>query len=73
MRTTVHLDADVEAAVAALRAADGIGISEAVNRLVRAGQAAAAPANSYEHRTADLGLAVGIANVGDVLDLLDGA
>lgn len=73
MRTTVNLDADVEAAVAALRASDGIGVSEAVNRLARAGLTAAGPATRYEHRTADLGLAVDVTNIGDVLDLLDEA
>ncbi|MEE8599801.1 hypothetical protein [Euzebya tangerina] len=56
-----------------LRRAEGIGISEAVNRLIRAGLAAPPAARPYLHRTAAVGITVDVANVGEVLDLLDQA
>ena len=59
------------AAIDELRRAEGIGVSEAVNRLVREGLAKARPAAPYRHRSVQLGLKVDVANVGDVLDLLD--
>ncbi|MBA2263154.1 MAG: ribbon-helix-helix protein, CopG family, partial [Chloroflexi bacterium] len=37
MRTTVTLDKDVAAAVRRLRLSEGMGLSEALNRLARAG------------------------------------
>ena len=37
MRTTVNLDDDVAAEAERLKRAEGIGLSEAVNRLARAG------------------------------------
>ena len=71
MRTTFKLDPDVAAEVERLRREEGIGISEAVNRLIRSGMAKAEPAKGYEHRSVDLGLRVDVANIGEVLELLD--
>jgi hypothetical protein len=44
MRTTLSLDDDVAAAVQRLREERHVGLSEAVNELIRAGLAAPAPA-----------------------------
>lgn len=72
MRTTLTLDADVAAALEALQRAEGIGVSEAANRLIRAGLVSSAPDRAdYVHRTADVGIKVDVSNIGDVLDLLD--
>ncbi|HEU0168187.1 MAG TPA: ribbon-helix-helix protein, CopG family, partial [Chloroflexota bacterium] len=48
MRTTVTLDDDVAAAASELRRQEGIGLSEAVNRLARAGLAR--PAKRYVYK-----------------------
>jgi Arc/MetJ family transcription regulator len=71
MRTTITLDDDVSAEVERLRRETGVGASEAVNQLIRAGMSNAQPRFSYEHRSADVGLKVDVTNVAAVLDLLD--
>jgi hypothetical protein len=70
MRTTVTLADDVAAAVERLRREQSIGVSEAINRLARAGLTAREERAPYVHRSFDLGLKVDVANVGEVLDLL---
>lgn len=72
MRTTVTFDNDVAAAVAELRRKRSIGLSEAVNELIRAGLRRQLPAEPFELRTHDLGLRVDVTNVAEALDLLDG-
>jgi len=71
MRTTFTLDDDVAAVVEALRRSEGIGISEAVNRLIRAGLAQPERRIRYIHRSADLGITVDVTDIGAVLELLD--
>jgi hypothetical protein len=71
MRTTVDLDADVEAAVRELMRTTGIGKSQALNELARRGAARRAPRQRYEHRSVDLGLKIDVSNVGEVLGMLD--
>ncbi|MCB1253945.1 MAG: CopG family transcriptional regulator [Austwickia sp.] len=72
MRTTITVSDDVAAEMERLRRVEGLGPSEALNRLARRGMAARdAPPRPYVHRTADLGLMVDVSNIGDVLDLLD--
>lgn len=73
MRTTFTLDDDVAAEVERIRREEGIGISEAVNRLIRSGLARKKPRSTYQHKTADVGLRVDVTNVAEVLDLLDGS
>lgn len=73
MRTTFTLDDDVAAEVERLRREEGIGISEAVNRLIRQGLAAPRRRKRYEQRSADVGLRVDVTDIGAVLDLLDEA
>jgi hypothetical protein len=72
MRTTVNLDDDVASEVAKLQRERGLGLSAAVNELVRAGFQAARPEFHYEHVTHDMGALVDISDVADVLELLDG-
>ena len=73
MRTTVTLDDDVAAAIDSLRREEGVGVSEAVNRLVRAGLVRRRDVRPFRQRTADLAFTVDVRNVGEVLDLLDDA
>ncbi len=73
MRTTFKLDQDVAAEVERLRREEGLGLSEAVNRLARLGMSAPPPTAAYRHRTADLGLKVDVTDIGAVLDVLDEA
>ncbi len=65
------LAADVAAAVQGMRRAEGIGVSEAVNRLVRDGLVKPAAAARYEHISYELGQRIDIADIGEVLSLLD--
>lgn len=71
MRTTVTLDEDVAAEIRRLSRTEGIGISEALNRLARAGAAAPRPASRYRARSAELGLRLSVDDIGAVLELLD--
>lgn len=71
MRTTVTLAPDVAAAVAQLRAARGIGTSEALNEIARRGLAAPAEHRPFRQRTSAMRLSVDVRNVAEALDLLD--
>lgn len=71
MRTTLRLDDDVMAEVDRLRRREGLGLSEAVNRLIREGLSRPRPTGSYVHEARPLGLRVDVANVAEVIDLLE--
>jgi hypothetical protein len=71
MRTTFKLDNDVAAAAERLRREEGIGISEAVNRLARAGMVKPSTRARYRHEAVDLGIKVDVTDIGSVLELLD--
>lgn len=71
MRTTLTLDDDVVAEVERLRRDEGLGLSEAVNRLARRGMVRPTGEDRYHHRSAAVGLTVDVTDVGAVLDLLD--
>jgi hypothetical protein len=73
MRTTVTLDPEVSAAVEQVQRAESVGVSEAVNRLIRRGLATAAPRRKrFEQGSVPLGLTVDVTNVAEALELLDG-
>jgi hypothetical protein len=72
MRTTVNLDDDVAVAVDRLRRERGVGVSEAVNRLARAGLRQKPRRTPFRQRTAAIGLRVDVTNVADALEQLDG-
>jgi len=72
MRTTVTLDDDVAAAIDAMRRADGIGVSEAVNRLVRQGLVAPTQRARFVLQTAPLGLKIDVSNVAEAIDVIEG-
>ncbi len=72
MRTTVSLDADVAAAVQRLREQRGIGLSDAVNELVRAGLVVPTQRSRFVQRTLPVELTVDVSNVAEALEQLDG-
>jgi Arc/MetJ family transcription regulator len=72
MRTTVSLDPDVAAALEKLRRERNIGLSEAVNELVRAGLRIPAQRSEFRQRSVDLGVRIDVSNVAEALDALDG-
>ena len=72
MRTTIDLSDDVAAAVERLRRERGLGLSEAVNDLVRAGLVPRRQA-PFRQRTYDMGLRVDVSNVGEVIELVESA
>ena len=73
VRTTITFDNDVAALIEGLRREQGIGVSDAVNRLIRNGAAQPAARHAYRHRSAPIGLKVDVTDIGAVLDLLDDA
>jgi hypothetical protein len=73
MRTTVEFDADTAQAIDALRRERGVGVSEAVNELIRRGLLPRPAGPAFQQRTARLGLHVDVSNVAEALEALDGA
>lgn len=73
MRTTLTLADDVAAAVEKLRRDRSIGMSEAVNQLVRAGLTNhRQSARPFRQKTHDLGRGIDFSNVADAIETLDG-
>jgi hypothetical protein len=73
MRTTVEFDADTARAVEQLRRDRGVGVSEAVNELIRRALLPRPTEPAFHQRTEALGLRVDVSNVADALEALDGA
>lgn len=72
MRTTVTLEDDVAAALEQLRRERDIGVSEAVNEMIRAGLATRTKEEPYRHRARKVGLRIDVTNVAEALELLEG-
>jgi metal-responsive CopG/Arc/MetJ family transcriptional regulator len=73
MRTTVTLAKDVAAAVDQLRREEGIGLSEAVNTLVRRGLTTERkPGERFVQRTHDFGQMIDVSNVAEAIEALEG-
>jgi hypothetical protein len=73
MRTTIQLDTDVQAALDELRKASDLGVSQAVNLLIRRGLAAPQERKPFIQRTERLGLRIDVRNVSEALELLEGS
>jgi len=71
VRTTFTMSDDVAAEVERLRREEGVGVSEALNRLVRAGLRVEQRASTFRQASAPLGLRVDVSNVAEALALLD--
>jgi len=72
IRTTVTLQKDVAAAVRRLQRERAVGVSEAINALVRAGLSRRPPRAEFEQRSAGIGLRIDVTNVAEALEVLDG-
>jgi hypothetical protein len=73
VRTTLTLADDVVAAVEHLRRERSIGMSEAVNELVRAGRTRAqTPVAPFRQTSHDLGRGIDFDNIADTLETLHG-
>jgi hypothetical protein len=72
MRTTVTLADDVAAAVERLRRERSIGLSDAVNELIRGGLAQERRPRRFRQVTHDLGAGVDYSNVAEAIETLDG-
>lgn len=72
MRTTVTLAQDVAAAVERLRRERGVGVSEAVNELIRAGLRAKPPARSFRQQTFKSRPRIDVTNVAEALEIIEG-
>ena len=72
MRTTVSLADDVAAEVERLRRERGLGVSEAINELAHRGMATPLmKPPAFRQESFDMQARIDLANIGDVLDLLD--
>lgn len=73
MRTTVNLDDDVAKEVERMRRETGAGVSESLNDLARMGMSERRKREKtpFSPITADLGLRLDVANIGEVLEILD--
>jgi metal-responsive CopG/Arc/MetJ family transcriptional regulator len=72
MRTTVTLDDDVAAAVDKVRREKGVGLSEALNHLVRDGLRRGPRKRPFKQRSARIGLTIDVSNVAEALEILEG-
>ncbi len=73
MRTTLTLADDVLAAIEQIRRERGIGLSEAVNELIRAGLIKSEARKSFQQKTYDMGEAyVDYTNVAEAIEILEG-
>ena len=72
MRSTVVFDDDVAAALDRLRRERGLGLSEAVNELIRAGLTTKRGKRPFEQRSQAMGLRIDVVNVAEALELLEG-
>lgn len=72
VRTTVTFDDDVAAALDRLRRERSIGLSEAVNDLIRAGLRVRETRQGFRQRSRAVGLRIDVTNVAEALELLEG-
>ena len=72
MRTTVTFEDDVAAELERVRRERDIGVSEAVNELIRAGLAIRPARTQYRQQARKIGIRLDVANVAESLDLLEG-
>jgi hypothetical protein len=72
VRTTIEFDADTARAVDDLRRELGVGVSEAVNELIRRGLLPRRDTPPFRQRTRRLGLKLDVSNVAAVLEELEG-
>jgi Arc/MetJ family transcription regulator len=72
MRTTVNLDDDVVALIEQRRRGRTVGLSEAVNELIRESLRAVPPRRDFRQRSQAIGLSIDVSNVAEALEQLEG-
>ncbi len=72
MRTTVEFDDDTAAAIEQLRRERGIGVSQAVNELVRLGLLPNTRPKRFRQRTRALGIRIDVSNVAEAFEVIEG-
>lgn len=72
MRTTVTLADDVAAAIERHRRGRSIGVSDAVNEMIRSGLAATTPVHRFEQSTVAMGAGIDATNVAEAIETLEG-
>jgi hypothetical protein len=72
MPTTIKLDDDTAKAVEELRRTDGLGLSEAVNALIRRGMGTHDQVVPFRQPTLPLGMHVDVCHVDEALEVLEG-
>lgn len=72
VRTTITLAEDVAAAVEHIRRERSLGLSEAVNELIRSGLLAPRKPRGFKQTTHDMGQGIDYTNVAEAVETLDG-
>ena len=72
MRTTVEFDPDTAKAIEELRRERGLGLSEAMNELIRRALVPHERVGAFVQRTQNLGLRIDVSNVAEALESLEG-
>lgn len=72
MRTTVTLEKDVAAAVERVRREGGLGLSEAVNDLIRKGLLYQRPRKRFVQKSQPMGALIDLTDVGGTIEYLEG-
>ncbi len=68
----MSLDNDVVAAVQAVRTEKGLGLSEAINELIRGGLAVPKQRTRFVQRSFPMGSRIDVSNIADALETLEG-
>lgn len=71
MRTTVTLSEDVAAGVERIRRERGLGLSEAVNDLVRVGLMDRGSKSQVEFPAYDMGIGIDVRDVGEAIEAIE--
>lgn len=72
MRTTITLADDVAASIEKVRKERDLGLSEAVNDLIRAGLTSERETHVFHQVSHDMGIKIDVSNIGDALEVLEG-
>ena len=72
MRTTVTFADDVSAAIEQFRRERALGLSEAVNELIRRGLVAPASKKPFVQKTYPMGAKIDLTNIGEAMEIAEG-
>lgn len=72
MRTTVTFEPDTAAVIERVRRERGVGVSAAVNELIRRGATARPERARFVPETSPGGLTIDVTNIAETLELLEG-